>query len=73
AEQNRRLALERLLVTEAKLWMLDEPFTSLDKKSMANLQALFEGHMANKGMVVMTSHHEIVMPEPELKPLDVSA
>ncbi|MCP4707368.1 MAG: cytochrome c biogenesis heme-transporting ATPase CcmA, partial [Planctomycetes bacterium] len=46
AGQKRRLALARLLVTESKLWILDEPFTSLDKKSMANFQALFEQHMA---------------------------
>ncbi len=73
AGQKRRLALARLLVTEAKLWILDEPFTSLDKKSMANFQALFEGHMAKQGMVVMTSHHDIVMPGPDLKRLDLSA
>ncbi|MCP4494897.1 MAG: cytochrome c biogenesis heme-transporting ATPase CcmA [Gammaproteobacteria bacterium] len=73
AGQKRRLALARLLVTEAKLWILDEPFTSLDKKSMANFQALFEQHMANQGMVVMTSHHDIVIPGPDLKRLDLSA
>ncbi len=73
AGQKRRLALSRLLVTESKLWILDEPFTSLDKKSMASFQALFEQHMANQGLVVMTSHHDIVMSGPSLKRLDLSA
>ncbi|MCP4187874.1 MAG: cytochrome c biogenesis heme-transporting ATPase CcmA [Gammaproteobacteria bacterium] len=73
AGQKRRLALARLLVTESKLWILDEPFTSLDKKSMANFQALFEQHMAMQGLVVMTSHHDIVIPGPNLKRLDLSA
>ncbi|MCP4238007.1 MAG: cytochrome c biogenesis heme-transporting ATPase CcmA [Aestuariibacter sp.] len=73
AGQKRRLALARLLVTEAKLWILDEPFTSLDKKSMASFQAVFEQHMASKGMVVMTSHHDVVMQGPDLIRLDLSA
>ncbi|MDH5352922.1 MAG: cytochrome c biogenesis heme-transporting ATPase CcmA [Gammaproteobacteria bacterium] len=72
AGQKRRLALARLLVTESKLWILDEPFTSLDKKSMDYFQGVFEQHIQNQGMVVMTSHHEMVMPGPSLKRLNLS-
>ena len=72
AGQKRRLALARLLVTESKLWILDEPFTSLDKKSMDYFQGVFEQHIQNQGMVVMTSHHEMVMPGPNLKRLNLS-
>lgn len=73
AGQKRRLALARLIVTEAKLWILDEPFTSLDKGSMQLFQALFEAHLAQQGMIVMTSHHDIEMPEVEMQRLDLSA
>ena len=62
AGQKRRLALARLLVTEASLWVLDEPFTSLDRDSMALFSRLFEQHLQRDGLIVMTSHHEISLP-----------
>ena len=49
AGQKRRLALARLLVAESKLWILDEPFTSLDKKSMASFEKMFEQHLLQQG------------------------
>ena len=62
AGQRRRLALARLLATEALLWILDEPFTSLDRDSMAMFGEIFEQHLKIGGAVVMTSHHEISLP-----------
>ena len=53
---------DRLLVTEASLWVLDEPFTSLDRDSMALFSRLFEQHLQRDGLIVMTSHHEISLP-----------
>ncbi len=73
AGQRRRLALARLIVTEADLWILDEPYTSLDKASMALFQAMFEAHLTQGGIIVMTSHHEIDMPSVDLIRLDLSA
>ena len=72
AGQKRRLALARLLVAESKLWILDEPFTSLDKKSMASFEGMFELHLRQQGMIVMTSHHDIAMPDSNLQRLDLS-
>jgi heme exporter protein A len=59
AGQRRRLALARLLATESLLWILDEPFTSLDRNSMEMFSTLFEQHLQVQGAIVMTSHHEI--------------
>jgi heme exporter protein A len=73
AGQRRRLALARLIVTEADLWILDEPYTSLDKTSMALFQVMFEAHLKREGIIVMTSHHEIDMPSVDLVRLDLSA
>lgn len=73
AGQKRRLALARLLVAESKLWILDEPFTSLDKKSMAGFEIMFEQHLLQQGMIVMTSHHDIDMSDSNLQRLDLSA
>ncbi|MCU7814605.1 MAG: cytochrome c biogenesis heme-transporting ATPase CcmA [Candidatus Thiodiazotropha sp. (ex Rostrolucina anterorostrata)] len=59
AGQQRRLAIARLLVTDAKLWILDEPFTSLDRKGIEHMERLFEGHLNRGGMAAMTTHHRI--------------
>jgi len=73
AGQRRRLALTRLIVTEADLWILDEPYTSLDKVSTALFQSIFEAHLKRGGIIVMTSHHDIEMPSADLIRLDLSA
>ena len=72
AGQKRRLALARLVVTEAKLWIMDEPFTSLDKASMAMFQQMFEQHLDDGGVIVMTSHHDIDMADSDVVRLNLS-
>ncbi len=59
AGQKRRLSLARLLITHNVLWILDEPFTSLDKQGIILMESLMAEHCANGGMIVMTSHHDI--------------
>jgi heme exporter protein A len=73
AGQKRRLALARLLATEAALWVLDEPFTSLDRASMALFAGVFESHLQQQGVIVMTSHHEISLPAQSLQRLRMGA
>jgi len=72
AGQKRRLALARLVVTEATLWIMDEPFTSLDKASMAMFQKMFEQHLVNGGVIVLTSHHDIDMAQSDVVRLNLS-
>jgi heme exporter protein A len=71
AGQKRRLALARLLATDALLWILDEPFTSLDKASMALFSEVFEQHLQRQGVIVMTSHHDISLPAQSLQRLQM--
>jgi heme exporter protein A len=59
AGQKRRLSLARLLITQNIVWILDEPFTSLDKQGIALIETLMAEHCANGGMIVLTSHHDI--------------
>jgi len=66
AGQKRRLALARLIATDSKLWILDEPFTSLDKASMASFEALFERQLERQGVIVMTSHHDLTLSGPSV-------
>lgn len=71
AGQKRRLALARLIATDAMLWILDEPFTSLDKASMALFSGMFEQHLLQRGVIVMTSHHDISLPTRALQRLQM--
>jgi len=67
AGQKRRLSLARLLITKNRLWILDEPFTSLDKAGIALIEALMIEHCAVGGMIVLTSHHDINLPEVDVQ------
>ncbi len=62
AGQKRRLSLARLLITNNKLWILDEPFTSLDKNGITIVETLMADHIQQGGMIVMTSHHDVRLP-----------
>lgn len=57
--QRRRVALARLSLSRARLWILDEPFTALDKASVDTLRTRLEGHLKQDGMVILTTHQEI--------------
>lgn len=59
AGQQRRVALARLYTCSCTLWVLDEPFTALDKRGIADLQALFEQHRSNGGSIVLTTHQSL--------------
>ena len=56
AGQKRRLALARLLVAPASLWLLDEPTAGLDADAERRLDHAMERHRAAGGMVVMALH-----------------
>jgi heme exporter protein A len=62
AGQKRRLSLARLLVARSYLWILDEPFTALDKQGIALIEELMAEHCRQGGMIVLTSHHELNLP-----------
>ena len=59
AGQNRRVSLARLYLSRAPLWILDEPFTAIDKKGVAAKEALLLEHAARGGTVMLTTHHEL--------------
>ncbi|NOX75556.1 MAG: cytochrome c biogenesis heme-transporting ATPase CcmA [Gammaproteobacteria bacterium] len=57
--QKRRVALSRLLLSEAPLWVLDEPFTALDVGAVDRLARLVEAHLKKGNMVMFTTHQEV--------------
>ena len=57
--QRRRVALSRLLIGNAKLWILDEPLTALDVGAVALMQELIGEHLSNGGMTIFTTHQPL--------------
>lgn len=61
--QQRRLALSRLLFSDQPLWILDEPFTSLDQASIRLFESRLLAHSLAGGMVILTSHQAVDLRE----------
>ena len=65
--QKRRVALARLWLDDsganadlpAKLWVLDEPFASLDTEMSGLLASRISQHLANRGMAILTTHQPV--------------
>lgn len=70
--QRRRVALARMLVTDAKLWILDEPLTALDVGAVALIEALLAEHLAREGMVIFTTHQPLQVAGMEMRTLSLS-
>lgn len=62
AGQQRRLALAKLLIVSARLWIIDEPFTALDTLGVRLVEALITQHLQQGGMVILTSHQLYELP-----------
>ncbi|WP_133717534.1 cytochrome c biogenesis heme-transporting ATPase CcmA [Methylocaldum gracile] len=59
AGQRQRIALARLIMSSAKLWILDEPFTALDVGGVSLVETLLEAHLSCGGLAVLTSHQTV--------------
>jgi heme exporter protein A len=67
--QKKRVALARLILSRAPLWVLDEPFTALDSDAVELLQALIGEQVAKGGSVVLTTHQEVPLTGGEIQRL----
>jgi heme exporter protein A len=70
--QRRRVALARLLVNDAALWILDEPLTALDVGAVSLIQELITGHLQHQGMVIFTTHQHLQVTGFEIARLSLS-
>ncbi|WP_241575172.1 cytochrome c biogenesis heme-transporting ATPase CcmA [Rosenbergiella nectarea] len=72
AGQQRRVALARLWLTEAKLWILDEPLTAIDKWGVRTLYEKFTEHLAHQGIIVLTTHQDLPVSTQPIRKLRLS-
>ncbi|MDH4256205.1 MAG: cytochrome c biogenesis heme-transporting ATPase CcmA, partial [Gammaproteobacteria bacterium] len=61
AGQQRRVSLARMLLADARLWLMDEPFTNLDAAGQALVLELIDAHLAEGGACMLASHQPIVL------------
>lgn len=71
--QKRRVALARLLVTQSKVWILDEPFSALDVDSVSQLQTVIRQHLSDGGIVILTTHQEVDLLTENIRVLQLGA
>ena len=73
AGQKRRVALARLRLQRALLWVLDEPLTSLDADGYAWVQAEIQDHVGRGGAVVFTTHQPLSFGNLAVQTLSLTA
>jgi heme exporter protein A len=64
AGQQRRVALARMLMSSAQLWMMDEPLSNLDSDGCVLAKRLLEEHLANHGMAIVAAHQDVDIDAP---------
>lgn len=56
AGQRKRLALARLLLIPAPIWLMDEPYANLDLQGIDLVNRLIAQHLQREGAALVTSH-----------------
>lgn len=69
--QKRRVALSRLMLNSASLWILDEPFVALDHASLDLLANVIGQHLQRGGMAVLTSHQQVDIGGAQVQSLEL--
>ena len=72
AGQHRRIALARLWQSHHKIWILDEPFTAIDKRGVAKLEQLFLKHTDNGGCIILTTHQDLTLASERIKKVSLA-
>ena len=59
AGQQRRVALARMLLSRVPLWLMDEPFTNLDRQGRKLVMDVTTEHLDRGGMCIMAAHQDV--------------
>jgi heme exporter protein A len=69
AGQQRRVTLAQLYLSEAKIWILDEIFTAIDKQGVAQFENLLLEKAISGVTIILTTHHQLSLPGLEILPI----
>lgn len=72
AGQHRRIALAKLWQSRAPIWILDEPFTAIDKLGVKKLEQLFLKHASDGGCVILTTHQDLSFDDDRIKKITLN-
>lgn len=72
AGQRRRLAMARVMLSAAPLWILDEPFTNLDHAGVQLLSGVIGEHVAAGGAALIASHQPPAIPRHAARCVDLT-
>lgn len=72
AGQQRRVALARLWLTRATLWILDEPFTAIDVNGVDRLTQRMAQHTSRGGIVILTTHQPLNVAESKIRRISLT-
>ncbi len=71
--QKRRVALSRLALSPARLWVLDEPYVAMDEAGIQMLSDLIATHLSQGGLTVLTSHQRVPIGNISAQTLELTA
>lgn len=71
--QKRRVALTRLALSPARLWVLDEPYVAMDEAGVDLLADLIAQHLDAGGLAVLTSHQRVPIGNVPAQMLELQA
>lgn len=66
AGMKRRLAFAPAVLSNASIWLLDEPFTHMDPSARTAIESLISTHVSAGGIVVLTGHTDLDLPHKEV-------
>ena len=61
--QQKKISLIKAGLSNAKVWVIDEPYSALDKDAIKILDSCIYEHLCNQGSVIMTNHEPITDKE----------
>jgi len=61
--QQKKISLIKASLCSARVWVIDEPYSALDKDAIKILDSCIDEHLSNQGSVIMTNHEPITDKE----------
>jgi len=69
AGQKKRLALARIWLSPAPIWLLDEPYANLDMEGIHLVNRMIAAHLRNGGAALVTTHGAYAAPPVRVRTL----